>query len=626
MCGFAGIIHSQDPSKIKSRVIKMTDLLTHRGPDDFGYYNDSKVSFGFRRLSIIDLSKNGSQPMEIGSHTIVFNGEIYNYKKIRSELENLGQIFFSSSDTEVLLRGYICWGENILNKLRGMFAFIIWDQKNKKAFMARDHFGKKPFYYFLNEKEFIFCSEINPIKSVLKCNPKISESSLVSFLMRGYYQQKTSIYKNIFTLDAGESAVFDYFTFRLTTQSYWDKKFEISNKDLLNDNFVIEQIDQVLSKAVLRRHVSDVPIGLCLSGGVDSSLIALKSPHILPNKVKAFNLSFPNTNNDEFIYASMVAKKVNIDLEKIDQDQTDLNLILNNLVKCFGEPFGDDSAIPSFTLYNILKNHGKVFLSGDGGDEMFGGYIDSKYYLMQDNLTNLSGIANVFSDKFILKLVHSKSSKVKYIGYLLNMLQSKNNSFNILRTGGWSSHMYGVYGGNAVFKEKFIQEEKRDIENFINLGENNIERYMNKSLERLTQQYLVKTDRTSMYNSIEVRSPFLDVDVFEISRVLSQKNIFSKSTSKFILKEILKEKMGEKFVHRKKMGFSPPLNQWILNGKNQQWAKELLKNKSFIVKKYISNRAIDNLFKSQNQGRENSLRIWRLLFLNLWFKNIYLEI
>jgi asparagine synthase (glutamine-hydrolysing) len=623
MCGFSGIV-SKETNK-SDRVRIMSSLIEHRGPDGEGNYNDALISLAFRRLAIIDLSKNAMQPMQYNNHTIVFNGEIYNYKKLRMKLEKKKYKFTSNSDTEVLLKGYLHWGPEILNKIKGMFALAIWDFEKEKLFIARDNFGKKPFYYANINEELIFCSEINPIQKVFSSKPKISNKSMINYLIKGYYNSGKTIYENIYTLNPGQYAYFYSKTNSLEKHTYWKSNFNI-NYQRINSELSIDKIERKIEKSIKRRFVSDVPVGLCLSGGVDSSLIGVKSSEISTQKIDAFTISFEEDNYDEYKFAEKVINKTNLSSIRINQSKSNLEEILNELVECFGEPFGDDSAIPSYTLFKNLKKHGKVFLSGDGADEVFGGYVDRKIFLIQDMYNNFIGLTNIFPDEVSKSLILSQRAYARRLGYIIQAFRKDNNLFSLLRSGGWSSFTYKRFKTNhndeilRLFKD--IEEDEQF--NFKNLGENQITRYMNKNLERLSQQFLVKTDRTSMFNSVEVRSPFLDIDLFNYVRNASALNLFYNNKNKYYLKKILQKTMGNKFVNRKKMGFTPPINNWLIKDDNKKWIKSLLKDNKCIVNTLFDEEEIDGLLFNDKTIINNSTRIYRLLFLNQWFKKIYL--
>ena len=622
MCGFAGIVSKNSDSK--SKVDMMSSMIKHRGPDSKGSYSDDNVALGFRRLSIIDLSDMGSQPMLINGHAIVFNGEIYNYKELRKVLEQNGFEFQSSTDTEVLLNSYIYWGKDILKIIKGMFAFAIWNLEDNILFMARDHFGKKPFYYSLQGNEFIFCSEIKPVQYALSSKPKIDQSSLVNYLIKGYYNPSKTIYENIFTLGAGQYGVYDFKSNILNFNTYWKNQFNLSYTNS-NVEEIIPDVNVALEDAIKRRFVSDVPVGLALSGGIDSSLIAAKSSEILYKNINTYSISFPGSEYDEYKYVKELVKNFpKLNSIRINQKKINLKETIDDLVECFGEPFGDDSAIPSMALYKELKNYGKVFLTGDGADEIFGGYIDYKLYLLQDRFRSINGITNFCPDSLIFRSILSNTNFRK-LGYLLKMLKNDNQLFNFLMHGGWSSYSYSYFdnNNNNVFK-LFLDIETEEANNFVKLGDNYISRYLNKNLERLSQQFLVKSDRTSMYSSIELRSPFLDTDVANTTNSLSVDTLFHNNKSKYILKCLMSKYMDNKFINRKKMGFTAPLETWLLNEHNQRWILKSLKNKELIVRSLFSEKAINKLFHNKSYIINNKLRIYRLLFLNQWFRNVYL--
>ena len=487
MCGFAGIISND--SRRDNAVKVMAESMSHRGPDDSGYYFDNDISIGFRRLAIIDLSEKGAQPMKIGKYIIVFNGEIYNFKEIREKLNNNNIKLKSNSDTEVLLMAYTYWGVKIFNEIIGMFAFAIWDCEYKKLLISRDHFGKKPLYYYLDENQFIFSSEINAIKKTLSKNPEISEESIFTYLSKGYYDRTKTIYSKILTLDSGEYAFYYQNSNNLTKQKYWVPRFNLGQSDI-----GVGSINESINTAIKRRFNSDVPVGICLSGGVDSSIIALKSKDLIKEDVTTYTVKFDDIKYDESKFVKQLTDKYDIDNINIKHENTNLEFILTKLVNAYGEPFGDDSAIPAYTLYENLKEYGKVFLTGDGADELFGGYKDSKLFLLQDRLNTLNGITNIIPNFIHNKLIYAKNNKLRALGHAIIMLNKQYDSYNALRSGGWNEFTYRYYNSDsAKYSCYFENIEEKEKVNFLKLGSNNIERYLNKSLERLIQQFLVKS-------------------------------------------------------------------------------------------------------------------------------------
>ncbi|KPJ69603.1 hypothetical protein AMJ44_03250, partial [candidate division WOR-1 bacterium DG_54_3] len=368
MCGITGIYLKE--GKVDSRLLnRMTDTLKNRGPDDEGYFVRDKIGLGMRRLSIIDL-ETGNQPMknEDGSVWVIFNGEIYNFKEIRKKLQEKNHKFVTNSDTEVLVHLYEEHGEDMVNHLNGMFAFAIWDERKKRLLLARDRLGIKPLYYYHDKNRFVFASEIKSIIEDRTIKRKVDLEALHYYIGYEYVPAPLTMYKGINKLDAGNMLIVEDNEIR--SKQYWDVKFKPQDKD---ENYFIEKLIELLKDSIEKRLIADVPLGVFLSGGVDSSLLVALMSEVTKEKIKTFSIGFKDQSYNELDEARLIAEKYNTDHHEIVLEPDILELI-DKMTSYLDEPYADTSAIPVFLISNMTRANIKVALSGDGGDELFAGY------------------------------------------------------------------------------------------------------------------------------------------------------------------------------------------------------------------------------------------------------------
>lgn len=594
MCGITGFTW-KDPSLIK----KMTEKIEHRGPDDSGFFVEKGISLGHRRLSIIDLSKKGHQPMfnETKSIVIVFNGEIWNYLELKSDLQSKGHIFKSSSDTEVIIHGYEEYGESICEKLDGMFAFALWDIKKKSLFLARDKIGKKPLYYCLHENALIFSSEIKAF-SVHVFPLEINQESMAQYLTLRFSPDSQTIVKGVKKLLPGTHALFK--KGELTTKEYYSLP-SFNQRNSSN----VKKTDELIEKAVKKRLISDVPIGVFLSGGLDSSaLVAYMSR--FTNKIKTFSVTF-DSKVDESDYARLVAKKFNTEHHEIRVERDTLKY-LPEVVYFLDEPLADPAALPTYLLCKEVSKKVKVVLSGEGGDEVFGGYDSYNYISELRNIYNQpllmrKGLVCFLSALSSLRRYPAKS-KYKAMSEICNK-KSIEEAFKELFYFPFSSQEKRTLGLPLYGKDAFdsILKKSRNLEEAA-------QNYYFK--EWLPNDLLMKVDKMSMAHGLEVRAPFLDKDLFAYFSGISytdkhKKSLFKKTISPLLPSEI---------INRKKQGFTVPLFEWFSDHKTMKRITPFLKR--------LADR---NIFKkevleeiSKNKGFKSEHKIWVLLNLELWFE------
>ncbi len=619
MCAITGSINLNIE---RDRINSILKKLNHRGPDDHNYYLNQDINtsvfFAHNRLEILDIS-HGKQPMisDDGRYILIYNGEIYNFVELRNNLEQLGHKFKSTnSDTEVLLHGYKEWGRKLPNFLNGMWAFSIYDKFKNTLFLSRDRFGEKPLFYFYNEKKFIFSSELSGITQFNEITFNLSTSNLKKFCAHGYFPFDLTPYKNIFKLPGGNNIFLDISTMKLNVEKYWDYLIEPDYK--ISEDEWKEKLYYLLEKSVKKRLVADVPVGVFLSGGLDSSIITYFAQKNINNKLNTFSINFKEKTFDESKYSNYISEKIKTNhyAELINNKSIENNL--REFLSKIDEPISDSSLISYYLLCKFSQNKIKVALCGDASDELFAGYDTFKaiHFL---KLTK------------ILKI----SQKNPLVRYLTSKFSSKNTNMNIkfkldrlkryddkkLETAHpkWLSPM-NKDEISDIFGEKTSDEEL--YSHAIDLWKNN--NYTNnidKSLEFysklfLQDQILVKTDRVSMMHGLEVRSPFLDYDLVEIIRKIPSKLKLKNTTGKYILKKIFEEKFGRKFVFRSKVGFTTPLSKWFFDNNTYILKSNFLRDKQKIYN--------EKLNQHKKNNTDNRIYLWNLINLDNFLNKINL--
>lgn len=567
MCGITGFSGAGQ----KSDIIKMTEALLHRGPDNGGLFHNETVQLflGHRRLSIIDID-DGSQPMSTADDnlTVVFNGEIYNHRELRGELEQNGHVFKSDhSDTEVLLHGYREWREKLPEKLNGMWAFALYDKQSGQLFLSRDRFGKKPLYYSFQNNTFVFSSELSSLVLHPSVKTEMSEINLKKYFAYGYIPSPASIYKNIYKLPGGHNLTYNLSSKKLKIKKYWEFNLEPFDKIPKNpEDEWGEELRFLISKAVKRRLVADVPLGIFLSGGIDSSCIAAIAASFLPpGALKTFSISFDEKSFDESAYSSMAAKFIQSDHynEKLSLEKS--QKLLPEIVSKLDEPMGDSSLLPTWLLSRATRKEVTVALGGDGADELFAGY---------DPFQALK-YADIYS-KVIPRPIHRGIQSI--IGLLPVSHKNMSLDFKLKRTLKgldydkrlWSPVWLGSLSP-AELEELF--NEPVDIEelysetialwdacNGMNLIDQTLQFYTRFYLQ---EDILVKVDRASMMNSLEVRAPFLDIELVDFARKIPSNYKFRNGQTKYILKKALEKVLPKDILYRPKKGFGIPVGSWL---------------------------------------------------------------
>ena len=615
MCGIAGF-NFEDKDLVK----KMCDSIWHRGPDDFGYYSDKFCTIGNRRLSIIDL-KNGKQPIHNEDKTIwvVFNGEIYNFLDIKDELEKRGHNFYTNTDTEIIAHAYQEYKEDCVKLFRGMFAFCVYDLNEKKLFLARDRTGKKPLYYVDNNEKFLFASELKALLCDEELKREINLEAVHHYLTFGYVPTPLTILNGIKKLEPGHYLIFKGNT--ITIEKYWDINF---NEIKSSEEYFASRIHEILKDSVKIRLIADVPIGAFLSGGIDSSIVVGLMSKLTDN-VKTFSIGFDEKDFDELKYAKIASEKFNTQHKEFNVNVNlikDIPFIMNQ----FDEPFVDPSALPTYYLCKLTREHVKVALSGDGGDEIFAGY--TRY-----NPWDQDKVVNFY--KFMPSFLKTGFSKISGLTYnktgnnFFRKFKKINDLSSMNKEERWMSKL-----------NLFNEEEKRDLYvetpnvpgsfNVLNYHFKNCnsKNFLNKMLYAdmktfLLDDGLVKADRMSMLNSLEVRNPFLDTYVIDLASGIPAYLKIKNGMNKYILKKAFSDLLPKEILERGKQGFDVPIKHWIKDELRDLINAELIndiKHRNFFNSNYVK-----KIIEEHNSDRrDNSRRIWSLLMLELWNK-IYID-
>lgn len=610
MCGFAGFTGKQSKEEKKKIIKEMADMIIHRGPDSEGYYINDNVALGFRRLSIIDLD-NGSQPIynEDKSMVIVFNGEIYNYQEIKEELLKKGHKFKTNTDTEVILHGYEEYEEKLFNKLRGMFSFVIYDIKDNTLVGVRDPFGIKPFYYYKENKEFMFASEIKGMLTHPNFNKKINSSALKMYLIFQYSVFEETFFKNVYKLKPGH--YFIYKNNKLEIKKYFDILYQKEDKPYSEYQ---KEIENVLNNSIHYHKVtSDVEVGSYLSGGVDSSyVVAAAKPD------KTFSVGFNENGFDETGLAKEFSNIMHVDNYSKYISKEEFFSSLPKVVYYTDEPHANLSTVPLLFLSELASSKVKVVLSGEGSDEMFGGYNEYlepnivKLYMklpsfIKNSMASISKKLPHFLGKNTI-IKYSKPFCERYIGHAQVMTEEEANSIlnDRLKDNMTTSDVLKPYYDKVKDEDDILKKMYIDM-NFW-----------------LPQDILLKADKMTMANSIELRVPFLDKEVWSVARKIPTKYLVRNKKTKEIFRSIASKVMPDDWSSRRKLGFPVPFSKWI---REEKYYKEV---KKYFNEDYVSeffnkeeiNRLLDNhYYNIENNGR----KIYNIYIFLIWYKVYFIN-
>jgi asparagine synthase (glutamine-hydrolysing) len=616
LCGICGVVGISDKELIK----KMCDVIQHRGPDDHGYFIDDKVCLGNRRLSIIDIA-GGHQPIhnEDESIWITYNGEIYNFLELKNELERKGHRFYTNSDTETIIHCYEEYGDECPKKLRGMFGFAIWDKKRKMLLLARDRLGKKPLYYTVIDGNFIFASEIKSILQYEGVKREVNPRALHHFLTLQYVPGPDTMFKGIFKLPQG--CILTYQNGRIKISKYWDINMKISEEG--NEEYYSKKILDLFKESVKIRLMSEVPLGVYLSGGIDSSAVTGVMSTLIDEPVKTFTVGFGHP-TDEFKYAKIVADRFDTDHKELTVKAKSVE-ILPKVIWHFDEPVADPAALPTFLMSQATKKYVTVVLVGEGGDEVFAGY--PKYKIMRNLKHYKKRIPKVlrgkFSSKsltFLAKILPDSKTK-KYIDFAAGFIPSwENDSESYLKM---CSPGFNEEEKMELYSREF--KEKMKNENTVNVLKPYFKRnidFVNKMVAFdmkvwMCDRLLMKVDKMTMAYSIEARAPFLDQVLVNFANRMPM----NLRIGKYIFKKAMKDILPKEILERRKHAFVVPISTWF-DKELKDLASEILMKLhrgEYFKKKYIDGHILRNTKKLMHDHQ-----IWNLLNFEIWYK-IFIE-
>lgn len=569
MCGINGFNFVN-----QGLIEQMNKSLSHRGPNGNNHFVDDKISLGHTRLSIIDLSDAASQPMAYVCKNrnlkIVFNGEIYNYIEVKESLKRLGYHFNTESDTEVIMAAYIEWGKECINKFNGMWAFCLYDEDKQILFCSRDRLGVKPFYYYHQDNKFVFSSEIkallNHTELAVNTFDNINKSSLELYFSLGFIPAPHTIYKNVYKLEAGHNLIFNLKNSSIEEKYAYYSVPNITQKGKKND--LIEEGKSLMKDSVGLRMRSDVPVGAFLSGGLDSSTVVGEMKHFTDlQNLHTFSIGFEEKKLDETPFINIVKDAFKTQHHHYVYKQKDFEIILPFYAQIFDEPFSDYSSFPTYKVCELAKKDVTVVLSGDGGDEIFGGYPIYSIGNAVEKLLKLPKLSRMFFLK-MLQRISGLDDRIFKITELIKLSLGEKKDFHAEM---FSTDRYKP----SIFKEW----SSGKLGEALDMTENNLSealRIYDLRNNTLADNYLVKVDRTSMAHSIEVRSPFLDYRFVEYSQRIPSNLKVNTTQNKILMRQIIADIVPEIIIKRKKAGFTPPINEFLENSVSDELYKKYL--------------------------------------------------
>ncbi|MBC8373444.1 MAG: asparagine synthase (glutamine-hydrolyzing) [Planctomycetes bacterium] len=617
MCGIVGIMDSR-PVVDGGLLATMRDTMRHRGPDDAGLWWDDRrqVGLAHRRLSIIDLSPGGHQPMtdESGKLALVYNGEIYNYRQLREELTAKGRQFRSASDTEVILEAYRAWGTDCVAHLNGMFAFALYDVGAGRLFLARDRAGQKPLYYMHDGERLVFASELKAIMADPSFRREIDLEALDHYLAYGYVPGALCMLKGVAKLPPAHCMTCDLDRREAKIWRYWQLPDPPGDRHARSEEELLDEYHELLRDSVRRRLVADVPVGILLSGGIDSSLVTAMAAEVSSTPVKTFTIAFPGAGRfDEAPYARMVADHFSAEHTELTAEQADVDL-LPELAAQFDEPMADSSMVPTYLVCRLIRRHATVALGGDGGDELFGGDLHHSWIQQQQRLR-----------RFIPPPLRQLSRRAagwmmrpgrKGRNYVLGALSSLPRSIAQINTYCDESLRRGLLApiyASRPSRHRGPEAFKTDL-----CGPGRTPLQLATSVDFATylpEDILVKVDRASMLTSLEVRAPFLDYRLIEFAFGRLGDSLRATLRRRKILSRRLADRvLPEQLDLKRKQGFSLPLQEWF-KGKWGEYCREVLGDADGDL---FDRDTINTLITDQRRGRFNTQRLFALTIFELW--------
>lgn len=616
MCGIAGFIGEGNREILEN----ITNTLRHRGPDDVGFFLEGKVGLGHRRLSIIDLN-TGRQPIfsEDKSVVVVFNGEIYNFLELKKELEKKGHNFSTQTDTEVIVHLYEEVGEQVFSRLNGMFAIALYDKKQEKLILARDRLGEKPLHYAKFGQTLIFGSEIKALLQHPLVKRDLDFNSLNKYLVYEYVPSPATIFKNIYKLKPGEYLV--YQKGNLAIKTYWDISFDKYEK--LSEKDYLDQLDQRLAEAVKKRLISDVPLGIFLSGGIDSTTIGYYAQKSAATNIKTFCIGFEDSSFDESAYAKLAADFLKTEHYHQVFSSKDLLDLIPHIAEMLDEPLADASIVPTYLLSKFTRQKVTVALGGDGGDELFAGYPTFQAYKLFKFYQRFPGFLRQLTSLLINRLPTSFDN-ISFDFRLKKFILGEQYQPEI-RNQIWLGSFLPAEVGSLLKPELKNQLQNNDLFEDINNLLKNIksEKEENRLIYLYLKQYLqddilVKVDRASMFNSLEVRAPFLDHTLVDFINSIPFEYKLKGWTTKYLLKKLMADKLPKEIINRPKKGFGIPVAKWISEDL-KDFVLDILAESKIKREGIFNYDYIKILLEDHLSGRkDHRKRLWALIIFEEW--------
>ena len=637
MCGLTGFVASARPSEdLVHTVRRMHGALVHRGPDDAGEWVDAEagVALGFRRLAIIDLSPAGHQPMLSASarYVATLNGEIYNFEELRRQLRDAGLApsFRGHSDTEVMLAAFDAWGiESAVRRFNGMFAIAVWDRESQRLFLIRDRMGVKPLYFGFAGTTFVYGSELKALRKHPDFDARIDRGALALYMRFMYVPAPFSIYEGIAKVLPGTIVTFDPATRGTTTSTYWSVR-EVSMRGTQrrfqgSEDDAAREVEAVLRDAIRIRMIADVPLGVFLSGGIDSSVVAALMQNESASRVRSFSIGFPHEAFDESKFAASVARHLGTDHTELTVTSQDALNVIPRLPSIYDEPFADSSQIPTHLLSMLARQHVTVSLSGDGGDELFGGYV--RYFLAEKYLRRMTAIPNGLRPAMAASLkVLSPRSWDRLLGPRLlgpSIGEKVHKLARVLSAGDPDamyfelvSHWSNVVAGGVAPEIPATNRESWPA------LEDPVERMMYfDQISYLPDDILTKVDRASMAASLEAREPLLDYRLVELAWTVPLSMKVRGGSGKHVLRRVLDHYVPASLIERPKMGFGIPLDDW-LRGPLRDWAESLLDPPSLRAEGFLDVPAVRAKWEDLLSGRGDwKYYVWAVLMFEAWLRD-----
>lgn len=618
MCGIAGIYNFYPETPSLGAINSMINSIIHRGPDFGDVFTKDNIGLGHRRLSIVDLSALGNQPMHStdGLYTIVFNGEVYNFIEIRNELKLLGCKFISNSDTEVVLKAFQIWGGESLKRFNGMFALAIYNHSTKELLIARDQYGIKPLYFFRTDREFVFSSEIKSLKTHPAFKKEISNQAIVEYLWYGNALGETTIYENVKELGAGQFIIMSHNRFEISNY------FDISkiNEIKINEEDAIVEIKRLFDNSIKRHLIADVPVGVFLSGGIDSSAITAYVSKHYQGTLNTYSVAFDfQKGPNELENARAVANRFGTKHHEIHIEGTHLKEVVHALVESHDEPFGDAANIPLYLLTQQLKGDIKVVLQGDGGDEFFGGY--SRYF----SLMNKEKFKYLTFLPYLISLSKTNNTKLlqkqRYIKAINEPNRGLRNALLLTMESVYSNPLQVLTNSkkDVLFNYNPFEKYETVYKNYTPAIDDTQALFYTDTQIILKDTFLEKVDKSTMANSMEIRVPFLDKELSEFMLSIPSKLKVKNGTQKYLLKKAMEDLVPKNILYGPKTGFSVPYQYWLITSLKQDFISLLKTQKT---QDWLNTTVIESLFSKLQLGIGNyGFLMWKVYILMIWLNN-----